>query len=904
MVQISPDKIIQLFPQRTQIRNVCIVAHVDHGKTTLSDSLLASNGIISNKLAGKIRFMDCRKDEQEREITMFSRCFPLLYDSKEKQRHLINLIDSPGHVDFESQVSVAAKLSQGCLLLVDVVEGICAQTKAVLKQVLDANLVPCLVLNKIDRLILELKMTPLEAFEHLKKLVDQINSLAILAERRGEGYFSPLAGNVVFSSAIDGWAFRLEDLCIFYLSFQQANTEQKTGIFEEALRLMQTKKVSSFNANSVLLKAFWNEFAFDSKGARFLPKTHADWSAPMFVQFVFEPIWKFYDAVLTDWNVEKIGKFCKNLSIILQAKDLTVKGNRAIIKQVLGQWIPLASCIFEAVSQKIPPPKAAVDENETVVNVAKMIPFKANQIPVEKQHSFQESTNKREEIIRMRQERLKGESGNPEIVSISPSSTPPPPTVKANVSQGIQVESTDKICLIGMAYLESGTLKIGDNLSLRCSETGAIKTFACNNLYLLMGNDLAILPPNASIHTGCIFGIGGEITNSIVKTATLYSNPLSIPEQISCDSTAISLVKVAVEPKELCDLDKLRHGLELLNQVETNVEVSLQKNGQYVIGTSGELHLEQVMKDLTELFAQVEVNYYPQLPPFRETILEEPMASEPFFASEVTSPFFSISNTQLTVKADAFLLEIQAFPHLELKKTYSILAEHQNSCILSINPKLDLNAFTDGGGIQEFIATLKHAFRLAVEAGPLCGEPMENVRFHIERIEPFQQLQSSKYTSMLRAAFKRAFLLRSPRLKLAMYACEVQTTNEMLGRVCGVIARRAGRIISETFDEDLNCFHLTCRFPVAESVGFATELRKKTCGLAVPQLLFDGYHVLKQDPFSNIKPSEEDHAPANQSEEETENRALKYILQMRERRGMFIDREIQIDAQKQSTLKR
>lgn len=137
-----------------------------------------------------------------------------------------------------------------------------------------------------------------------------------------------------------------------------------------------------------------------------------------------------------------------------------------------------------------------------------------------------------------------------------------------------------------------------------------------------------------------------------------------------------------------------------------------------------------------------------------------------------------------------------------------------------------------------------------------------------------------------------------------MYACEVQTTNEMLGRVCGVISRRAGRFISETFDEDLNCFHLTCRFPVAESVGCATELRKRTCGLAVPQLVFDGYHLRKQDPFSNNNSPDDDNAADNQTEEETENRALKYILQVRERKGMFIDREIQIDAQKQSTLKR
>ena len=89
MVQISTEKIIQIFPQTCQIRNVCIVSHVDHGKTTLSDSLLASNGIISSKLAGKIRYMDFRKDEQEREITMLSRCFPLLFDDrKAKEKKL------------------------------------------------------------------------------------------------------------------------------------------------------------------------------------------------------------------------------------------------------------------------------------------------------------------------------------------------------------------------------------------------------------------------------------------------------------------------------------------------------------------------------------------------------------------------------------------------------------------------------------------------------------------------------------------------------------------------------------------------------------------------------------------------------------------------------------------------
>jgi len=253
----------------------------------------------------------------------------------------------------------------------------------------------------------------------------------------------------------------------------------------------------------------------------------------------------------------------------------------------------------------------------------------------------------------------------------------------------------------------------------------------------------------------------------------LYSNQLCIPEQISCDSTAISLVKVAVEPKELCDLDKLGHGLELLNQVETNVEVSLQKNGQYVIGTSGELHLEQVMKDLTELFAQVEVSFYPQLPPFRETILDEASASEPFLTSEVTSPYFSISNTQLIVKTDSFLLQIQAFPHLELKESYSIMAEHQNSCILSFNPKLDLNALIDSG-IQKFIATLKYAFRLAEEAGPLCGEPMEMCDFTLNKSSYFSNysLPSTPACSELHSNVHFCFVLYVSNLPCTRVKCK------------------------------------------------------------------------------------------------------------------------------------
>ncbi|KAI0356432.1 translation elongation factor 2 [Trametes cingulata] len=373
--------------EAVDVRNVTTIGHVDHGKTTLMDALLAANNIISNRMAGKIRYLDSREDEQERGITMESSAVSLRFKVMERtaqgdprpKTYVVNMIDTPGHVDFSSEVSTASRLCDGALVLVDVVEGVCTQTITVLRQAWQDRLRPILVINKFDRLITELKLAPIEAYHHLAQLIEQVNAVmgSFFASERMEDdlrwreererrlaqkkdqhaeevdatvneedeyqekddediYFAPERGNVVFASAIDGWGFRIGKFAHLYAV--------KLGIKEANLRTV-----------------LWGDFYLDPKTKRVISHKHLRGRSlkPLFVQFVLDNIWAVYDAVAINPNPDKVTKIITTLGLKIPPREQKSKDTRQLLSLIFSQWLPLSTCVIQTIVDVVPPPSAA-----------------------------------------------------------------------------------------------------------------------------------------------------------------------------------------------------------------------------------------------------------------------------------------------------------------------------------------------------------------------------------------------------------------------------------------------------------------------------------------------------------------------------------------------------------------
>jgi ribosome assembly protein 1 len=576
------------------IRNVTIVAHIDHGKfclgfikvgkTTLADSLLAANNFLSQRMAGSAKLMDYLPEEAARGITMKASSAALTFRFPNDLKLQFNLIDSPGHVDFAYEVASAFSLSDGAILLIDVVEGICPQTAVLLKMAMKLRIRPILVLNKIDRLFHELKFTPDQAYHHLFASVTSANALfATIAHELGsslapdildaDNFFSPEKGNVIFSSAFDGWGFQLAQFAHLYAS---------------KLNL----------APAQLTQFLWGFHYYDPKTKTIIDqKQLGDRKLkPLFVQLILSNIWDVYQAVMEDRDIEKIQKIVTLLKVQVLPRELKSKETRNTLKTILSQWLPLASTVVTVVKNHLPSPSEAQryrleasiphllpgrdfilncdasPKAPTVAFVSKMFPILAKDLP----------TNKRNFSIP--KPRVKKD--------ISPEEALPLTDLKLTTEPAVESTLEPKEVLIAFARIFSGSLKEGDTIHVlgpkfNPSEPQLYHTeTSISSLYLMKGRDLEKVD---QVCAGQVFAIMG-LQDIVLKSATLTSNPLG--PNLGSVILEPPIVRVAVEPQDASNMDKFLRGLEMLNQADPCVEIILQDSGEHVLCTAGELHLE------------------------------------------------------------------------------------------------------------------------------------------------------------------------------------------------------------------------------------------------------------------------------------------------------------------------
>ena len=252
-----------------QIRNLCIAAHIDHGKTTLSDNLIAGAGMMSSDLAGAARVLDFDEQESARGITINAASASMVH-AVDGTDYLINLIDTPGHVDFGGDVTRAMRAVDGCFILACAVEGPMPQTETVVRQALKEKVKPVLFINKVDRLINELQVTPEDMMNRFQETITKVNKLIkqfAPEEFKKEWQVSVLDGTVAFGSAYHNWGITIPymkksgvsmtDIFRYCNEEKQKELAQAAPVHEVLLDMAVTKLPSPVEAQPYRIPNIW-----------------------------------------------------------------------------------------------------------------------------------------------------------------------------------------------------------------------------------------------------------------------------------------------------------------------------------------------------------------------------------------------------------------------------------------------------------------------------------------------------------------------------------------------------------------------------------------------------------------------------------------------------------------------
>merc|ERR1712127_994548 len=817
MVNFTVDQVRECMDKKENIRNMSVIAHVDHGKSTLTDSLVAKAGIIAASKAGETRATDTRKDEQDRCITIKSTAISMFFDMNEKDLEfvkqtrakksdgtletgfLINLIDSPGHVDFSSEVTAALRVTDGALVVVDCVSGVCVQTETVLRQAIAERIKPILFMNKMDRALLELQLEAEDLYQTFQRIVENVNVIIATYNDEdgpmGDITVDPTKGTVGFGAGLHGWAFTLKEFAEFYSA--------KFKI--EVPKLMQR---------------FWGDNFYSPTEKKWVKTQQAGFNRG-FVQFVLDPIFKVFAAIM-NFRKEEYLKLIEKLAIKIPAEDKEKiePGGKPLMKVVMKSWLPAGDCLLCMMAIHLPSPVTAQKYRSEML--------------YEGPHD-DDAYNGMKNC----------DASAPLMMYVSK-----------------MVPTSDKGRFYAFGRVFSGTVATGQKCRLMGpnyvpgkKEDLCVK--AIQRTILMMGR---YTEPIEDVPCGNICGLVG-VDQFLVKTGTIST--FEHAHNLKVMKFSVSpVVRVAVEAKNPADLPKLVEGLKRLAKSDPMVQCIIEESGEHIIAGAGELHLEICLKDLEEDHAQIPIKKSDPVVSYRETVTEEsnimclsksPNKHNRLFMRDCPMPdglAEDIDNGEVSAKQD---FKIRG-RYLADKYEYDITEARKIWCFGpdTLGPNIVIDATKGVQYLNEIKDSVIAGFQWASKEGVLCDENMRGVRFNIYDVTLHTDAihrGGGQIIPTARRVLYASTLTAEPRLMEPVYLVEIQCPENAVGGIYGVLNRRRGHVFEESQVVGTPMFHVKAYLPVNESFGFTADLRSNTGGQAFPQCVFDHWQIMQGDPL-------------------------------------------------------
>jgi len=785
-----------------------VIAHVDHGKSTLTDSLVAAAGIIAVEDAGNVRLTDTRADEKERGITIKSTGISLFFEMPDEydiptasdgRQFLINLIDSPGHVDFSSEVTAALRVTDGGLVVVDVVEGVCVQTETVLRQALGERIVPVLTINKLDRGFLELQLDPESMYQNFVRVIENANVIMATYqdELMGEVNVYPERGTVAFSAGLQGWAFTLNRFGRMYA--------KKFGV--DKVKMAQR---------------LWGDSYFDADSKKWTSKgqnAEGKSISRAFCKFILEPIDQIFKACING-DMEKLDKFLKVIDVTLNAEERTQQ-TKKLLKTVMQKWLPADQALLEMMVINLPSPA------------------KAQKYRVENLYT--------------------GPQDDPTAMAIR-TCNPNGPLVMY-VSKMVPTSDKGRFYAFGRVF--AGTITggqkvriLGPNFEVGKKEDLFVKNI--QRIVIMMGRKTE---PVDSVPVGNTCALVG-VDQFIAKTGTVVTEEESYP-LVSMKFSVSPVVRVAVEAKNPADLPKLVEGLKRLSKSDPLVQCSIEESGEHIVAGAGELHLEICLKDLQEDFmGGAPITISDPVVSFRETVLEEsdimclsksPNKHNRLYVKAVPFP------EGLSEAIDKGEIGPRDDPKIRGKKLSEDYGWDPTEArkIWAFGPNTDgPNVLVDVTKAVQYLNEIKDSvvagLQWVTKEGVLMNENMRGIRFNVHDVVLHADAihrGGGQIIPTARRVFYAAQLTAQPRLMEPIFLVEIQCPQTVVGGIYAVMNKRRGQIIEEVQRPGTPLCNVKAYLPVAESFGFTADLRSNTGGQAFPQCVFDHWKVLPASPF-------------------------------------------------------